>query len=195
VDAELRHAVLAIALVVGCDASEPERDRDATLPDVEFCAGVQAWPDTAPEDELLAAITAARAEGGRCGTLGRAAPAPEPHTNGALTCAARVHALAMADGEFLDHEDPEGRLPWHRIADAGYESVLATELVARGELTPEALVEELWLPSDPHCGALLAAQWTDVGIARHAVAEPPPDPDTPAPTWWVVVLAMPDAPP
>jgi uncharacterized protein YkwD len=178
-----------------CDASQPPDERAATLPDIEFCSGVQNWPSTELEDELFDAIARARADAGHCGSLGRAAPASELRTNGALTCAARVHALAMAEGDFLEHEDLDGRLPWHRIADAGYASVLATELIAHGELDPALLVEDLWLPSDPHCGALLAGEWTEVGIARHAVPEPPPDADTPARTWWTVVLAMPHARP
>jgi len=172
----------------------PSGARAATLPDVELCEGVQDWPSAEQEDDLFAAIAAARADGGRCGALGRAAPAPELRIDGALTCAARVHTLAMAEGDFLEHEDLEGRLPWQRIADAGYTTVLATELIAHGELDGLALVDDLWLPSDPHCGALLAHEWTDVGIARLALPEPPPDADTPARTWWTVVLAMPHAP-
>jgi hypothetical protein len=193
VDAELRHAVLTLALACACDAGDGPELRDAEVPDVEACAGVLAWPQSEEEDALQGAIEGARARGVACGALGRAAPSDALQTSGALTCAARVHALDMSEQDYFEHEDPDGRLPWHRIADAGFSTVLATELIAHGETDPVALVENVWLPSDPHCGALAAESWTHVGLARWATGEPPLDDDTPAPTWWVVVLAVPDA--
>ncbi len=193
-DAELRRAVLTLALACACDPGEPVDERDAALPDVEACAGVQEWPADPQESALFDAIEHVRSQGIACGALGRAAPSDALVESGALTCAARVHARDMADRDYFEHEDPDGRLPWHRIADAGFSTVLATELIAHGETDAHALVETVWLPSDPHCGALAAEAWTHVGLARWATGEPPPDADTPAPTWWVVVLATADAP-
>jgi hypothetical protein len=196
VDAELRRAVLAPALALACDADPPTTPRAVAIPDVEFCAEAHEWSaaDVAAENDLVGAIEDARDRGGSCGALGGAEPAPAPTPSGALACAARVHAKDMATRDYFEHEDPDGRLAWHRIADAGYGTVLATELIAHGELDATELVDDLWLRSDPHCGALLAAEWVDVGVGRYSIDEPPPDPDTPAPTWWVVVLAVPDTP-
>ncbi|HET6585816.1 MAG TPA: CAP domain-containing protein [Nannocystaceae bacterium] len=194
-DAELRHAALTVALLFACDADDPLHEREGGLPDVEFCADVIDWRagSIALEHELFDAIAAARAESHDCGGLGRAAPSAPLVHDGALRCAARAHALDMQTREYFGHDDPDGRLPWHRIADAGYSSVLATEVIAQGDVDPRALVDELWLRSDAHCGALLASEWIDVGIGHHTLAEPPPDSGSSAPTWWVVVLAVPDA--
>lgn len=176
-----------------CDPGDPLAERDAAIPDVEACADVAEWPASAAEAELAGAIAEVRMRGVECGALGRAAPSEPLVEDGALTCAARVHARDMAERDVFEHEDADGRLAWHRIADAGVSTVLATELIAHGETDARALVENVWLPSDPHCGALAAESWTHVGVARWSTGEPPPDPDTPAPTWWVVVLAVPDA--
>lgn len=194
-DAELRRAALIACATLGCDLQAEPQPRQADVPDVAYCDPVRAWSGDAEEIHFVEAIVDARLQSQDCGALGRAEAVelfPRLLEDGALTCAARVHALDMATRGFFGHEDPDGVTPWRRIEQAGYPTVLATELVAMGEIDPERVVQDLWLPNAPHCGALMAPEWIDVGVARHALPEPPPDDDTPANTWWVVVLAMPD---
>lgn len=195
--------LLAAALATAC-AEPGANDDDATdgaavpevaLPRVEACDAVRSWPDdrSAREQRLLAAIAAARDDGGRCPDGRRVAPQAIPATEGALVCAARNLAVTLATSDDFGHVGGDEGTLVDRLADAQWTSTLATELVAAGDVGPEVVVDDIWRGSAPHCAALHAAAWTRVGVAvvEREVPDPADDPEAPM-SWgayWVVVLS------
>lgn len=182
---------LAITLLLlGCEPAPEHMLADETpaaihLPHVQYCDDVREWPDgaLAIERELHDAIDDARADGGRCGTLGYFVPSDPLLVDGALTCAARKHARDMDAREFFAHADPDGDNVVARMKDAGYVAAESSELIAAGDVAATAIVDVAWLVSDPHCAALLAPEWRRIGMAR----QPTQHDDRGA--YWVVVLA------
>jgi uncharacterized protein YkwD len=156
-----------------------------TLPHAKYCDDVRDWPDdaTAIERELAIAIDDARAHARRCGELGLFAASSPLGQDGALTCAARKHARDMDARKYFAHVDPDGLTVVARMRDAGYVAAESSELIAAGDVEPTAIVDIAWLASDPHCAALLAPEWSRIGIAR----QPTEHDDRGA--YWVVVLA------
>lgn len=185
---------------VGCDdvVSPMRSDERDAIPDEAACDAVREWPshrDTV-ESELLIALDIARDREGNCPTGETFAGAPPLRDDGALRCAARNLAVHLAEFDNLVHTDGDGNSVVDRIAAAGRDTVLATELVAAGDIAAARVVDELWLASGPHCAALRADAWTDVGVAY--IENPQPvDPDVPVDddaswgAYWVVVLATP----
>ncbi len=95
------------------------------------------------------------------GRFGPAAPLTlEPH----LHCAARAHAMDMAERDFFDHTNPDGEDPFARMAKAGYTDwASAAENIAAGLSDPAATVQG-WLDSDGHCANMLNPQFRDFGV-------------------------------
>lgn len=192
--------LLAAALATACAEPGADTDTDAplpeiTLPRVDACDAVRNWPEdrSAREQRLLAALAEARDDGGRCPDGRRFAPQTIPATEGALVCAARNLAVTLATSDDFGHVDGDERTLVDRLADATWSTALATELIAAGDVEPEVVVEDLWLGSAPHCGAVHAAAWTRVGVAvvEREVPDPADDPEAPM-SWgayWVVVLS------
>lgn len=192
----------ALVLAGGCD--EPAADGmgegddivEVTIPRDDACDDVRKWPEAQREREaeLMAALVAMREQGGTCPDGRRFAPAAAAQPEGALVCAARNFAAYLEQTDAFGHADGDGDTVVDRIADAGWDSLLATELVAAGDVPAARVLDEIWLPSTPHCHALRAAAWTHVGVGHIANVEPVPDvvdPEAP-PTWgayWVVVLS------
>ncbi len=176
-------------LALACE-SAPEREHDdepaaLELPELPWCDEVREWTDASSTRalELAIAIDDAREAGGRCGQLGIFVPSRPLATDGALTCAAREHAADMEARAYFGHADPDGDNAVARMRDAGYVADLSTELIAAGDVAAQTVIDLLWLPSDAHCAALLAPEWTRVGIAHH------PSADEERGAFWVVVLA------
>ena len=121
-----------------------------------------AWIDR--EQQVLALVNEARAVGADCGAEGKFGPAApltlEPH----LHCAARAHAMDMAERDFFDHVNPDGEDPFARMEKAGYTDwMAAAENIAAGSDDAEQTVLG-WLDSDGHCANMLDPKYKDFGI-------------------------------
>lgn len=83
----------------------------------------------------------------------------------ALTNAARWHAKDMADGDYLNHRDREGRMPWDRANDFAYPRyrVVRENLAQTFEIQADVPVK-LWLESKGHRENLLAKDVDEVGV-------------------------------
>jgi uncharacterized protein YkwD len=191
---ERSSSILAWALGLslgGCDPASVGPSADdlaakAAVPDLEACDVAQAWSRawTEREAEALARIDAARSRGSDCGDAGKLPVAPRLRVDGALVCAARVHALSMASRGFTGHVDPDGVDPHMRADAAGYEGTIV-EHWAAGPDDARALVDALWLRSPPHCADLVTRDFVDVGIGHVGDVEGEHD------RYWVVVLGAP----
>ena len=121
-----------------------------------------AWIER--EQQVLQLVNQARAVGADCGTEGKFGPAApltiEPH----LHCAARAHAMDMAERDFFDHVNPDGEDPFARMEKAGYTDwMAAAENIAAGSDDPQQTVLG-WLDSDGHCANMLDPKYKDFGV-------------------------------
>ncbi|MBV4509061.1 CAP domain-containing protein [Pseudomonas sp. SWRI22] len=113
--------------------------------------------------KLLDLINTARAEPRQCGSQAFTATAPLSW-NDTLAGAANSHTRNMANGNFFDHLDPDGRTPGDRAELAGYIAKNIGENIAAGLDTPRKVVDG-WLASPGHCANLMNPQFRELGAA------------------------------
>ncbi|AZP72244.1 CAP domain-containing protein [Pseudomonas poae] len=130
--------------------------------------------------QLLSLINAAREQPRQCGT--RAFTATTPLSwNEDLAGAANSHTRNMANGNFFDHLDHDGRTPGDRAELAGYIAKNIGENIAAGLDTPRKVVDG-WLASPGHCANLMNPQFRELGAA-YAM-----DPKSDAGIYWTGVF-------
>lgn len=112
---------------------------------------------------VLALVNEARAVKRRCG-LKRYPAVPPLTASPALQAAAASHAADMARRGVMDHTGSDGSTAAERATRAGYEWRTVGENVAMGQSTPEQAVAE-WLDSVRHCGNIMSAEYTEMGVA------------------------------
>src|SRR5690606_27678129 len=102
--------------------------------------------------KLLEQINTARTQARQCGSQSFSAAGPLTW-NATLAGAAQEHTRAMANQNFFDHKDRDGRTPGDRAELAGYSAQLTGENIAAG-LDSASKVVEGWLASPGHCANL-----------------------------------------
>ncbi|MNF61974.1 Cysteine-rich secretory protein family protein [compost metagenome] len=133
--------------------------------------------------KLLEGINAARAQARQCGGQSFAAASPLAW-NSALGAAAETHSRAMANGNFFDHKDRDGRTPGDRAELAGYSGGRIGENIAAGQDNPTRVVEG-WLASPGHCANLMNPQFRELGAAYAT------DPKSDAGIYWTALFGAP----
>ncbi|MCR9160561.1 MAG: CAP domain-containing protein [Nannocystaceae bacterium] len=183
--------LLCVVPAAACeDAPHDEMAPQQPLPALARCDAVRDWSPALVEleDRMLRALDERRAQGQSCGAQGSFAPAPPLRRAGALTCAARLHALDMAERGFVEHEGSDGSSAWDRMRAVEYAFATADEVVVATDLPPEDILDDVWLPREGSCAALSATAYTEVGLGVAL----PFDPDDPlAGRRWTVMLAKP----
>jgi len=111
---------------------------------------------------------------------------PPLQWNPRLANAAAHHVRAMAEQQFFDHRDLDGRTVGHRVSVTGYRWQQVGENLAAGHDTVEDAVRG-WLLSTTHCEVMIDATFTEFGIARM----PSSNPADPFRTYWALVVAQP----
>ncbi|MBM7060656.1 CAP domain-containing protein [Pseudomonas sp. UL073] len=133
--------------------------------------------------KVLEQINAARAQARQCGGQAFAA-APALTWNATLGSTAESHSRSMANGNYFDHRDRDGRTPSDRAELAGYSGPQIGENLAAGLDSPRKVVDG-WLASPGHCANLMSPQFSEVGAA-YAV-----DPKSDAGIYWTAVFGAP----
>lgn len=133
--------------------------------------------------KLLDLINSARKQTRQCGAQSFAATQPLAW-NVTLATAAQTHTQAMANQNFFDHKDRDGRTPGDRAELAGYAGQQIGENIAAGQDTGRKVVDG-WLASPGHCANLMNPQFRDLGAA-YAV-----DPKSDAGIYWTVMFGTP----
>ncbi|GAA2279696.1 membrane protein [Streptomyces ruber] len=146
------------------ETKEPERT-EATEKPSEKATEKPAEPErTAPADtsseaqaaaQVLALVNKERAAAG-CRPVA---------ANSALSQLASAFSEDMAARGFFDHTDPDGASPWDRAAVLGIAD-LGGENIARGQATPEAVMEA-WMNSPGHRANILNCDFTTLGVGVH----------------------------
>ncbi|MFJ2548666.1 CAP domain-containing protein [Pseudomonas sp. NPDC087612] len=133
--------------------------------------------------KVLEMINTARSQARQCG--GQAFNATTALAwNTTLAGAAESHTRAMANNNFFDHKDRDGRTPGDRAELAGYTGQQVGENIAAGQDTPRKVVDG-WLASPGHCANLMNPQFSELGAA-YAV-----DPKSDAGIYWTAMFGAP----
>jgi uncharacterized protein YkwD len=124
-----------------------------------------------------------RARGTRCGgeVFG---PAPPVTLSGTLSGVALGHASDMAEHNYFEHEDLQGKSPSDRVRASGYQEKLVGENIAYGPKTVDEVVQG-WLNSPGHCENIMDPRFAEMGVG-YAVSR-----DAKHAMYWVQVLAEP----
>lgn len=115
-------------------------------------------------------------------------PRPSLAWNPKLATVAQHHAKAMADQNFFDHVDPQGRTVGQRATEGGYRWRVVGENLAAGHDSIGDAVRG-WLLSTGHCRNLIDDRFTEFGIAK-VQSNNPLDPYG---SYWVMVVGRPQA--
>ncbi|WP_462402579.1 CAP domain-containing protein [Pseudomonas sp. Marseille-QA0332] len=135
--------------------------------------------------KLLQEINAARALPRQCGgqPFGETGPL---HWSTTLASVAASHTRSMANHNYFDHIDRDGRTPGDRAELAGYLYQQLGENIAAGRDTPRKVVDG-WLASPGHCATLMNPGFKELGAA-YAV-----DPKSDAGIYWTAMFGAPQS--
>ncbi len=182
---------VGLATVAGCEpAPDPEAVRELT-PEIPYCDPARDWPEAwaLTETRAVELIEDLRQRGADCGENGRAAAAPSLRRSGALTCAARIHAIAMAEQQHVGHTTPDEVDTAQRLDAVDYGGAVLEHLAA-GPLDADEAVLGVWRPSDHHCSNLMSRAHIDVGVGFVGGTEAGSEYET----YWVLMLGNPPGP-
>ncbi|MFI1393403.1 sigma-70 family RNA polymerase sigma factor [Streptomyces sp. NPDC020681] len=121
-------------------------------------------PDPEPEpdaptssvDQVVALVNQERAKQGCAPVSG----------NDRLDTAARLHSEDMAAKDYFSHTSLDGRSPGDRITAAGYQWSTYGENIARGQQTPESVMDS-WMNSEGHRANILNCDFKEMGVGIH----------------------------
>lgn len=148
------------------------------------CSPARDWDPAAAafEDDVLERMASLRRQRPVCPGAAWPGPGDLQVEDGALTCAARIHALDMATEAFVGHEGSDGSTPEDRVARTGAVFFAVHEAIVAGAPSPAAAVD--LLAGDPEdCAAMVGPTFDRVG-AGYA-----PDPSGTSSGYLVVVFA------
>jgi uncharacterized protein YkwD len=142
-----------------------ESEGDDGVPPGPHCEAVATWEPMwiQFEQEVLLRTNEARAQGASCGEEGSFPPAAPLSMNAELRCSARRHSKDMGVLGYFAHDSQNGEDPFDRMSAAGYTGRLMGENIAKGQQSPEEVVEG-WLESPGHCANIMNDGFSDIGI-------------------------------
>lgn len=112
---------------------------------------------------VLELINQARAKPRKCGSKQFPAVA-KLKLSPLLTRAAMAHARDMNANDFLEHRGSDGSQPAVRVTRTGYRWQSVGENIAVGAADADAVVNG-WLNSPGHCGNIMSADFSEMGLA------------------------------
>ncbi|KYC44142.1 hypothetical protein WA1_03120 [Scytonema hofmannii PCC 7110] len=82
--------------------------------------------------------------------------------NAELNYVADKYAQDMFNGNFFSHTAPDGSKPWDRLKTIGYEARTVGENIAKGQRTPQQVLQG-WMNSSGHRANILNPNFTEIG--------------------------------
>jgi uncharacterized protein YkwD len=157
--------MMPVAGMDGGDDPADDPEPGDEVPATAHCASVADWDPmwTQFEDEVLRLTNAARARGATCGDRGSFGPASPLIMNPSLRCSARLHSADMGEAGYFAHNSRDGTTPFARMTAAGYTGAPFGENIARGQQSPEQVVNG-WMNSPGHCVNIMQASSTELGV-------------------------------
>ncbi|MFJ4192752.1 CAP domain-containing protein [Pseudomonas sp. NPDC089534] len=162
------------------DVGVSRSDRDWRITLARPLLSARLGDGSSEGQKLLEQLNAARAQPRQCG--GQAFSAAGPLAwNAVLGTVAQDHSRDMANKNYFDHKDRDGRTPGDRAELAGYGGQQVGENIAAGQDTVQKVVAG-WLASPGHCANLMNPQYRELGAA-YAV-----DPKSDAGIYWTAMF-------
>jgi uncharacterized protein YkwD len=139
------------------------------VPSTPVCQPVAEWPAQSKmfEEEVLRLVNENRAKGWNCDTEGQKPPVGPLTMEPTLRCSARLHSKDMADQMYFAHDGLDGSNPGDRMTAAGYVGRTWGENIAKGQQTPEQVVQG-WMDSDGHCSNIMNGGFNLIGVGYFA---------------------------
>lgn len=162
------------------DIGVSHADRDWRITLARPLLSARLGDGQAEGQKLLAQLNAARSQPRQCGGQAFSAAAPLAW-NALLGGVAQDHSREMANNNYFDHKDRDGRTPGDRAELAGYSGQQVGENIAAGQDTVQKVVAG-WLASPGHCANLMNPQYRELGAA-YAV-----DPKSSAGIYWTAMF-------
>jgi uncharacterized protein YkwD len=160
--ARLLVSVCALLCAAGCSSSSDGEGGAGGSGGADASCAAPKTDGESLECQILAIVNEQRAQGASCGGENMPAVAPvEMHP--ILRGTARAHAQDMAQNDYFDHDSLDGRSPFDRMQQAGYEFSTAGENIAAGSSTAEATMGQ-WLDSPGHCKNIMGGQFQHIGV-------------------------------
>ncbi|NJQ04542.1 CAP domain-containing protein [Streptomyces lonarensis] len=150
--------------VVESEPASPAPSPDRPAPPSSPPSSSPATPSSPPQSDDPAQQAAARVLGLVNEERARAGCRPLTH-DGSLAVLAQDFSRDMAERDFFDHTDPDGRSPWDRADRAGI-SNLGGENIARGQQSAESVMES-WMNSEGHRANILNCDFKTLGVGVH----------------------------
>lgn len=135
------------------------------------------------DDELLAALNAARAQARNCGSDYYEAVPPVTWSC-QLENAGLAHSQDMGDNNFFSHTGSNGLRVGSRATAAGYSWNMVGENIAAGFYTVDSVMLG-WLGSPSHCSAIMNGYYEEGGVAVYIADSADYD------VYWTMVLGHP----
>lgn len=117
------------------------------------------------QEQMLQLVNQARSQERLCGDKHFSA-APPLKLNKLLQSAAEKHAKDMAEKNYFDHYGLDGRDPFERIEDEGYEYSDAAENIHKGSKNAQSAINR-WLKSPGHCANMMNPKLKELGMAGY----------------------------
>ncbi|MEV0645241.1 CAP domain-containing protein [Phytomonospora sp. NPDC050363] len=145
-------------------ASRDDRDGGSAEPEPSDTGSEgEDEDDPPPPDEDLSEAEQLAAEAVRLTNVEREnAGCAAVKVNKNLTAAALGHSRDMADNDYFDHNSQDGRTPWDRSREAGYDNAIG-ENIAAGYTSAAAVIEG-WMNSEGHRANLLNCDAKAIGL-------------------------------
>lgn len=156
-------AFALLGVVLACTSEEPEPP--PAVPDIEYCDAVRDWDSASAmfEEQVVVLLNQRRAEGAVCAPGMEFDPAGPLRMNPALRCAARKHALDMAEQDYFSNIDPDDVDFRARAEQAGYEGTPLDQNIGAGHSTPEQMVTAA-MGSVELCIHVMAPAADEIGV-------------------------------
>lgn len=157
-------AWMAGAICIACAPDEEPEPEPPEVPELEYCDAVRDWDPawSAFEDEVLVRLNEQRAAGATCDDQ-VFEPGEPLRMDPALRCAARKHALDMAEQDYFSNLDDE-KLDFHARADAaGYAGTAIEQNIGAAHSTPEQLVTAV-MDHTELCMHVMTPEVDEVGV-------------------------------
>ncbi|MFK0257794.1 sigma-70 family RNA polymerase sigma factor [Streptomyces sp. NPDC090445] len=138
------------------DGSSPSPKPTPSKPAPRTSAPDPAPAPQGPAGQVVALVNAERAKTG-CGPL---------KDDSQLRTAAQRHSDDMAGRDFFAHTSPDGSDPGDRTTAAGYRWSTYGENIAKGQQTPESVMDS-WMNSPGHRANILNCSFKDIGVGIH----------------------------
>lgn len=130
---------------------------------LSFLFSISAMSYAETPEKMVELVNQVRSQARDCGNKHFSAVKPLK-LNTALQRAAEKHAIDMAQKNYFEHDSLDGRTPFVRMKQEGYDYSIAGENISLGDKSAQEAIQG-WLTSPGHCANMMNPKFTEMGMA------------------------------